>query len=170
MFRFIKKTVQNVCKKMILAFVEFEDTMTQFKQKASEGCQYNGNSVECDLVQTLKEKQQQRRVLGEKIKSYDQYDLTKIQYLIYFLEKIKNQTTLIGRAYSRVMTVDEMLSRIGISDLERVVSTMSIEQIDCIASELKDIKCREISICELRSEISEVDKEIREIKIQLGIE
>ena len=146
----------------------------QKSDSASQGiCKYESATNDCSLIQQLKEKQAEARVIESEIKSYDKDDLSIISHVIDFLRTLEQYGFRMNdfKAFGYSEDVDRMFVHYNeVSILERALYNMSTSDIDSIANELKSLKQKTVTLEEKNSALEAVNKDIANIKTRLGIE
>jgi hypothetical protein len=127
-------------------------------------CKHEGNTNNCDLVEKLKEKQRQRRIILNELSVEDSRGHT-IQKFAHLLKCMEDEGFEMSNwEYSRVKWLFQFNH--AIKRIERALNKIELEDIDDIAAELKALKGLEGK----RKQLETIDKEILLIKASLGIE
>ena len=127
-------------------------------------CKHKSDTSSCDLVEKLKEKQRQRRVILDEISVADSSGQT-IQKFAHLLKCMEDEGFEMSNwEYSRVKWLFQFNH--ATKRIERALNKIELEDIDDIAAELKALKGLEGK----RKQLETIDKEILLIKASLGIE
>lgn len=140
-------------------------------------CRHESSTHECNLIQILKEKQTELKLLINEISSYEtEIDNSKsISKFIEFLELLESSGLKMGNSaypnYPNSKIIRSILSTsYGMYEFNNALDYLSISDIDLIANELKNLKQNHKVLFEKRAIKKQLIQDIEDIKEKLGIE
>jgi len=129
-------------------------------------CQFESSNNDCSLVQQLKDKQAQKRVIEQEIHDYKVSSPFAVPNLYEFLKKLEHYGPRMGgRSW-----LEYDMNSIGMVVIERALCDMTEESVEGIGTELRAIRNRRRVISEKETVLVGICAEITVLKSKLGIE
>lgn len=149
----------------------------QDADEALDSCKLQSSNNDCSLIRQLKDKQLQKRAIDKKIKEFVNDEQSIMDNFIELLMLIEGNNFEMGgdrsshHAWAHNSKLRFHLAHCeGVKRLMDVISQMPGESIDAIHNELKSIKNRATILGDLKRQSQALEIDIRQIKVQLGIE
>ena len=138
--------------------------------KKQTTCIYESDTNDCSLIQQLKEKQEIKKVIKNDIESYIKYDPSTVSYIRKFLLALEKQGFLMGFHYGDSKIDSTFNGLNGVKKVAGALDDISIDDIDNMINELKNLKQRVVTLSEKISALKAIDDDIINIKRKLEIE
>ena len=141
-------------------------------------CQFESSNKECSLVQQLKDKQAEKKAVDAEIESFTSDEPVAMEKFMDLLLQMERHHFEMGMDYRSYHMPDVYNSKIkgsfyhhyGTARFIEIIALMTEEDIDAIHNELKSMKNCVSILNKLNQWRDTLEKEIEEIKAQLGIE
>lgn len=129
-------------------------------------CETN-SSEHCDLILKLRERQKIEKELLEEIKKLDRDNFGLIFNLMGLLKSFESNGLIMNDYYNKFSCLDSERAKYIVV---KTIDKYSYEDIFRLAEELKTYKNKYNILVEKRKNLSEIQKQIKDIKNKLGIE
>lgn len=135
-------------------------------QDMMEVCKYESDNKECNLIQQLKNKQSDCKKLSIEIKTLRNIESSCTQGIYAFFQSL-NQTGFGNIHFGYDV---RSISNLEISILANALQHMSQPMFNKLVDELKTLRDQNNILVEKQNQLSNLQKDVAQIKTQLGIE
>lgn len=146
--------------------------------EAMASCQFESTSNDCSLIQQLKDRQAQKKEVDAKIKAFTSDEPIVMENFVEPLMQMERNHFQMGMEYRSYhmpgaynsKLKDSFYHHYGTERFKVIISQMPESTIDAIHNELKSMKNWVTILGDLQQQRDALEKEIEQIKAQLGIE